>query len=408
MRKFAGYGFNKSHAAAYSFVAYQTAWLKAHYPAEFMASNMCEAVNDSAKVLKLIVDAQKHGITVLGPDVNASDFNFTAPDSKSIRYGFRGIKGVGRGPAEALSEERRKNGPFKDIYDLAKRVGAQKLSKKVLEVFAMAGAFDSIDPNRHMWYVNAEKAMRAAQDSDANRLQVSLFDTEDETEDLLVEARPWPLRKRLNEEKAVLGFNISGHLFDEYRTEVREKLRIPPLTQLPNTAYGETTPIAGIVEDFRVQLTKSNTRMGVLLLGDGEGTLEITLFKEALENLRPLIKKDELVVLDVSVRQIKDMDKRSIRVQSLNTIEQIRKGHGCRIEVVPAEGAAAERIGEAIASAKGRAGANELEVLLRFERRGVRCDMALPPQFHVPGSAEALEAFNASPAVKSVTVVYPQ
>jgi DNA polymerase-3 subunit alpha len=408
MRKFAGYGFNKSHAAAYSFVAYQTAWLKAHYPAEFMASNMCEAVNDSAKVLKLIVDAQKHGITVLGPDVNASDFNFTAPDSKSIRYGFRGIKGVGRGPAEALSEERRKNGPFKDIYDLAKRVGAQKLSKKVLEVFAMAGAFDSIDPNRHMWYVNAEKAMRAAQDSDANRLQVSLFDTEDETEDLLVEARPWPLRKRLNEEKAVLGFNISGHLFDEYRTEVREKLRIPPLTQLPNTAYGETTPIAGIVEDFRVQLTKSNTRMGVLLLGDGEGTLEITLFKEALENLRPLIKKDELVVLDVSVRQIKDMDKRSIRVQSLNTIEQIRKGHGCRIEVVPAEGAAAERIGEAIASAKGRAGANELEVLLRFERKGVRCDMALPPQFHVPGSAEALEAFNASPAVKSVTVVYPQ
>lgn len=409
MRKFAGYGFNKSHAAAYSFVAYQTAWLKAHYPAEFLASNLCEAMDDSEKLLALIQDARNHGVTVLGPDVNASDYNFTAPDSKTIRYGLGAIKGVGQGPGDAVAEERRKNGPYKDIYDLATRVGAKALNKRVLEAFALGGAFDSIDPNRHMWYANAGQAMAAAQEKDRNSRQVSLFGEEESSEESIrIEAMPWSLKNKLTQEKSVLGITFSGHLFDEYRSEVRDELHIAPLLAIGPTRYGETVRIAAILEGFRIQVTKTQSRMGVLTLGDGDTTLEIVLFNDDLEKFRTSLKPGELTFLDVSVRKFKDNDQLRFTVNGVASLEQVRASRRCFIEVDVGEKTSPEELHDAVISGQGQHVEHPLPVKLRFVRGTMSADMPLSPKHALAGKDDALDQLRSVKGVEGVRVVYPK
>ncbi len=185
MAKFAGYGFNKSHAVAYSYVAYQTAYLKAHYPAEFMAANMCLILTDSDKIRTFIDDCKLRGISILPPDINQSDWFFTAPDSKTIRYGLGGIKGVGEGVILSLMAERKENGPFKDLFDLCARMKKRDsagLSRRVLEGLIKAGTLDTIDPDRAKQFGNLDQAMKAAADAALFADQGSLFGDASEPE----------------------------------------------------------------------------------------------------------------------------------------------------------------------------------------------------------------------------------
>jgi DNA polymerase-3 subunit alpha len=212
MEKFAEYGFNKSHTAAYAVVTYQTAWLKAHYPAEFMAATLSSDMDDTDKVQVFVKDAQDNGVAVLGPDVNRSVYRFDPIDARTIRYGLGGIKGTGEGAVQEILRAR-EAGPFDGLFDFCARVDRRIVNRRTIEALVRAGAFDALDADRARLLANVGQAMEAAEQADAHANQSSLFGGDDGGAAIgpqWVAAPPWDERRRLQEEKVALGFYLSG------------------------------------------------------------------------------------------------------------------------------------------------------------------------------------------------------
>ncbi|MGI4857254.1 MAG: DNA polymerase III subunit alpha [Janthinobacterium lividum] len=314
MEKFAGYGFNKSHAAAYALLAYYTAWLKAHHPAEFMAANMSLAMDDTDKVKILFEDCLANGLTVLPPDINASAYRFepvaeavagaaaakagAAPArSRTIRYGLGAVKGSGQGAIEEIIRARTER-PFDDLFDFCERIDRRIVNRRTVEALIRSGALDSLNPDRARLLASVPLAMEAADQASANVLQAGLFDLGGEVprHELLV-APAWTDKRRLQEEKTSLGFYLSGHLFDAYKTEVRRFVR----QTIGDLKEGRDKIIAGIVTGLRTQMTQRG-KMVIALLDDGSAQCEITIFNELYESNRALLKEDELLVVSGSAR----------------------------------------------------------------------------------------------------------
>ena len=324
MEKFAGYGFNKSHATAYSLVAYQTAYLKTHFTSCFMAANLCVVMDQDAKMKTLIDDARDNGVDLLPPDVNASDWFFTAPDERHIRFGLGGIKGMGRQPVKELLASREKDGPFKDIFDLAARVPS--MSAKNLESLVRVGAFDAIDPDRGKLFANVGQAVAASHTVQASAGQSSLFCDDSEAQRIVswVEGAPWSRRRMLEEEKSALGFWISGHLFDVYRKELRH-FSTTGLAQLqPSRA---PVPVAAIVRGVRVITTKKGTRMGAVMLDDGDTVLEAVVYGKDWDRLSEKFVPDYPVCATVRVRLNDGTGRVSTAITDALTMEEFRAEH---------------------------------------------------------------------------------
>ena len=305
MEKFAGYGFNKAHAAAYSLLAVQTAWLKVHFTAEFMAANLSAAQDDTDKVKSLIDDARHHGVVVLPPDLNASDARFTPIRSDAnggradaIRYGLCAVKGTGAAAIEAIVAARR-SGPYRDVFDLCLRVDKRLVNRRVIEALVRAGALDTLSPDgradRASVFASIGRAMDAAEHAELHANQVSLFGGFDEPahrpEPVRVPA--WTEKQVLAEEKAALGFYFSGHLFKGYETEVRRFARLP-IAALAASRDPQT--VAGIVSSTRTMMTRRG-KMLVVTLDDASGLLEVTVFSELFDAHRSRLREDELVIL---------------------------------------------------------------------------------------------------------------
>ncbi|MBI3045008.1 MAG: DNA polymerase III subunit alpha [Betaproteobacteria bacterium] len=307
MEKFAGYGFNKSHAAAYALVAYQTAWFKAHHPSAFLAANMSAVMNDTDKVKLYVDDAQApaHGIVLRAPDINQSNYRFEPVDAKTIHYGLGGIKGTGEAAINAIIGAR-KEGPFKDLFDFCHRVDKRLVNRRVVESLIRAGAFDAVNDHRASLLASVGLALESAEQASRAAHQVSLFGDHPEIaqQPALIEAPRWGAKERLQNEKLALGFYLSGHLFNIYREEVRRfvRTRIGDLASLsPNDYGGRSYWIAGVVMGARVQTTSSG-RMGVITLADDSDSNEVIFFGEAFDRFRQKIKEDELLVLEVQLR----------------------------------------------------------------------------------------------------------
>ncbi|RKP56764.1 DNA polymerase III subunit alpha [Pararobbsia silviterrae] len=307
MEKFAGYGFNKSHAAAYALLAYYTAWLKAHHPAEFMAANMSLAMDDTDKVKILYEDCIANGMQVLPPDVNQSAYRFEpvgeadGSRAKTIRYGLGAIKGSGQSAIEEILRAR-EDGPFKDLYDFCSRIDRRVVNRRTIEAMIRAGAFDTINANRAQLLASVALAMEAAEQTDANKMQGGLFEMDDAGDGgmaahTLVDEPAWPEKRRLQEEKTALGFFVSGHLFDAYRAEMRQFVR----TKLSDLTEGRDKLVAGVTTSLRTQMTQRG-KMVVVLLDDGTGQCEITVFNEVFEANKALFKEDELLVVQGQAR----------------------------------------------------------------------------------------------------------
>ncbi|HMA09721.1 MAG TPA: DNA polymerase III subunit alpha, partial [Ramlibacter sp.] len=255
MEKFAGYGFNKSHAAAYSLLAYHTGWLKVHYTAEFFCANMTVEMDDTDKLKVLFEDAQNNfGMTFEPPDVNRGNYRFEPISDKSIRYGLGAVKGTGQHAIDAIVSAREEGGPFRSLYDFCVRVDRTRVNKRTVEALIKAGAFDSLQLNRASLIASVDRAFDFANATEANANQGGLFDMGDShaastQEPPLVDATPWGVKERLTFEKTAIGFYLSGHLFDEVAVEVRRfvKRRIDDLID-----SREPQLLAGIVGDFRV------------------------------------------------------------------------------------------------------------------------------------------------------------
>ncbi|HEV3105498.1 MAG TPA: OB-fold nucleic acid binding domain-containing protein, partial [Trinickia sp.] len=306
MEKFAGYGFNKSHAAAYALLAYFTAWLKAHHPAEFMAANMSLAMDDTDKVKILYEDcrAKQNNLAVLPPDINLSAYRFEpvaeadGKRSRTIRYGLGAVKGSGQNAIEEILRAR-EAGPFTDLFDFCARIDRRIVNRRTVEALIRAGAFDSLHANRAQLIASVPLAMEAADQASANAMQAGLFDMGDAPSQghALVDEPAWHEKKKLQEEKTALGFYLSGHLFDAYKDEVRRFAR----QKLGELKEGRDKLVAGIIASLRTQMTQRG-KMLIALIDDGTGQCEVTVFNEQYEAHKALFKEDELLVVQGQAR----------------------------------------------------------------------------------------------------------
>jgi len=298
MAKFAEYGFNKSHSAAYALIAYQTAWLKAHYPVEFMAALLTCDMDNTDKVVKNIADCRDQEIEVLPPDINKSGHSFTVV-GKSMRFGLGAVKGIGSGAVEAILEVR-KDGPFKDVYDFCERVDMRRSNKKVLEALIKCGAFDSTGAVRSALLEGLEAAMSYGQKIQEERdsAQVSLFGTAEVVKSnghggmRLPDLPEWPDKEKLAFEKEALGFLITGHPLDRYVDDIR-RLANTEITGLSELQDGSEVRICGIVSSFKEITTKKGDRMGFVTIEDLTGSVEITVFSDIYATASTLLKSDD-------------------------------------------------------------------------------------------------------------------
>ena len=298
MEKFAGYGFNKSHAAAYSLLAYHTAWLKVHHPAEFYAANMTIELDDTDKLRVLIDDAKRFRIAFDPPDVNVGTYRFEPIDDKRVRYGLCAIKGTGQLAIEAIVAARSEGGPFRSLFDFCARVDRTRVNKRGVEALVKAGAFDALNPHRASLVASIGLAFEFAGTQDAHADQGGLFDFADShaastQEPALVDAAPWDVKERLTQEKTALGFYLSGHLFDQVEAEVRQfaRRRIADLID-----SREPQLLAGIVSDLRI-VNGQRGRVAIFKLDDHSEPIEAVASEELLDANKELFKDDEVLVV---------------------------------------------------------------------------------------------------------------
>jgi DNA polymerase-3 subunit alpha len=300
MEKFAGYGFNKSHAAAYSLLAYHTAWLKVHYTAEFFCANMTIEMDNTDKLKVLFEDARKNfGIAFEPPNVNRGRHRFEPISNKEVRYGLGAVKGTGESAVEAIVAAREEGGAFKSLYDFCCRVDRTRINKRTVEALIKAGAFDSLNMNRASMVASIDRAFDFANAAAANANQGGLFDMGDDShgastqEPDLVEAMPWGVKERLTQEKLAIGFYLSGHLFDEVEREVRRfcKRRIEELVD-----SREPMLLAGIVNDLRF-INGQRGKLALFKLDDKTDMIEAAADESVFNPQKGWFKEDELVVV---------------------------------------------------------------------------------------------------------------
>ncbi len=366
MEKFAGYGFNKSHAAAYALLSYYTAYLKEHHPAAFMAANLSLAMDDTDKIKILVEDAlDTCKLKLLPPDINLSVYRFTPvadPGKKAdrIRYGLGAVKGTGQNAIEAIIAARQE-GPFTDLFDFVKRVDKRQINRRTIESLIKAGAFDCFGTDRGILMASVGLAMDSAEQAEASANQVSLFEMDDSGFDdspEYVNVPPWSEKQRLTEEKTALGFYLSGHLFNAYAPEARKFVKTKLADLQPAR---EPRLMAGIISGLRVQMTQRG-RMVIATLDDGTAQVEVTVYNEVYDANRALFKEDEFLAVQGKVSE--DRFSGGLRI----TAEKVMDIAGARANFVKAL-----RL-----SMNGQADAAKLRELIQpFQQREGSCPIVI-------------------------------
>jgi DNA polymerase-3 subunit alpha len=340
MEKFAGYGFNKSHSAAYALISYQTAWLKSHYPAEFMAAVLSSDMDNTDKVVLMVEECAPVGLSVLYPDVNRSAYKFTVLGKNEINYGLGAIKGVGEGAAEHIVAERETNGPYQDLFNFCRRVNLHKVNKRVLEAFVKSGTFDSLHPDkeggRASLLVSLEIAVKAAEqyNRDCESKQGDLFGGGGVVSPISADYRSaiaWDFSTRLNFENEVLGMYVTGHPMDPY---AKEFLHFTS-GALQSLVLGEKKSIliAGLVRAIRPVFTKRGDKMAFMRLEDKTGYQELAIFPETYANNREIIVKNQLLVIEAEVSEDSGSGGYRVNAKGLYTVEQAREIYAKRIQI---------------------------------------------------------------------------
>ncbi|MCX7165121.1 MAG: DNA polymerase III subunit alpha [Rhodocyclales bacterium] len=343
MEKFAGYGFNKSHAAAYSLVAYQTGWLKRHHPAAFAAATLSSEMANTDKVQFFYKDAIDNGLIFLPPDINQSGIRFRPVDGKTIRYGLGAIKGTGESALSVILKARESGGAFRDLFDFCRRVDKRVVNRRVIEALIRAGAFDAIDDHRAKLLASAGVALEAAEQAERNVMQGGLFDmgtgAQEDTAHYIEVAR-WTEREHLMNEKPALGFFFSGHPYNAYASELAAfvKRRLGQLEP-----QREPVLLAGVVMSTRTQMTRRG-KMAVVVLDDGTTQLEVTVFNELWDAERAKIKEDELLLVEGKVQKDDYSGGLRITADKLYTLAEARGRYARSLRLTMNGGSDAKRL----------------------------------------------------------------
>lgn len=414
MTKFAEYGFNKSHTAAYAVVTYHTAWLKAHHCAAFMAATMSSDLDNTDTVKIFYEDTLANGIKVLPPDVNTSDYRFVPVDRKTIRYGLGAVKGVGEPAVRAILAARQKGGDFRDLFDFCERVDRRMVNRRVIEALIRAGAMDTLAGHkgldRAQLMATVALAMEAAEQVAANAMQGGLFDLMPEAAGAAPEfakIRPWTERERLKEEKLAIGFFLSGHPFNAFKPEVRRFVR-RTLAQLEPSR--DITMLAGVVMEQRTKVGNRG-KMAFVQIDDGTEPREVTVYSEVLDASRGKIVTDEVVVIEAKVSNDDFSGGLRIIADRVLTLGEAR-GRFARALSVRVNG-------EVSASGGAMAAAGKLQTLLEPFREGgcpvrvtyrneaAEADLPLGDGWRVRLDDALLEGLREWLAPEAVEVVYP-
>ncbi|WP_430390824.1 DNA polymerase III subunit alpha [Dyella sp. 20L07] len=421
MEKFAGYGFNKSHAAAYALVSYQTAWLKAHYPAEFMAATISSDMDNTDKAVTFIDESKAIGLKVLPPDVNASEFMFVAVEPKVIRYGLGAIKGVGQGVCEAIADERKRNGPFKDLADFCRRVDSTKLNRRVLEALILSGALDALAINRASLMAQVPNAMKVAEQHmrDKQSGQNDMFGAMMGSIAPVVQVdlptvADWPLEQTLQGERDTLGHYLSGHPTDPWKDELAQ-LSTCPLGEIGDRYQppkprknddgdnrfrrGPDTPwtVAGMVTAIR----KRGDSDAFVRLEDGTGIVEVSFFGELYQQVAPMLTRDALLVVEGGLR-IDDFSGGgfALRGRSAYTLGDACKRFA-RLLRLKLNGVGPGFIDDLRRTLTGYRGGRASVVLYGYHNKVAQADLELGEEWRVYAIPDLLRAIRAVPGVEA-------
>jgi len=424
MEKFAGYGFNKSHAAAYALVAYQTAWLKVHYPAEFMAAVLSSDMDNTDKVVTFLGEARALGLSVLPPDVNASAYMFEALDpdpaakdgkSRAIRYGLGAVKGVGRGAVESLVEARRRGGPFRDLADFCSRVDAQKLNKRALEALIMSGSMDALAKNRASLVAQLPAAMRAAEQAarDTQAGQNDMFGAASPVARRieLPEVEAWPIEQSLAGERETLGHYLSGHPTNAWKDliariatcpigEIDQHYKAPPPERQFRYADQQTFTLVGAVMGIRKQ---GDSRVFVQV-EDFSGKFEATLYREGWIEFGALLTRDAILVFEGAVSVDEFAGGFRMRTQRIAAIGAAceRSARLVRLRLNGIDGDFARRLHGVLAGYRG----GNTPVRLTVRNGDARGDIELGPEWRVRASPELRQSLERLSGVLGAEIVF--
>lgn len=348
MEKFASYGFNKSHSAAYALIAYQTAWLKAHYPAEFMAAVLSSDMDNTDKVVIFLQDCKLLKLKIIAPDINTSNYQFTVklrenlevagkvrggepvikqPQGDELLYGLGAVKGVGQAAIESILEARTQGGNFKSLFDLCQRVDGRKVNKRSLEALIYSGALDNIGPNRASLIASMAVAMKSAEQQGKQRAsgQVDLFgglDAEYNNLPDYVIAEDFTEEGRLQHEKAVLGFYLNGHPIEQFNAELSQFISKSIAGLTPEA--GKNILIAGFIQKLKIVNTKSGNRLAIVTLEDASASIDVTMYAENFTEAREYLVEGQLVIVEGEVGVDTFSDGYRIRATKAMSLEQAR------------------------------------------------------------------------------------
>jgi DNA polymerase-3 subunit alpha len=422
MEKFAGYGFNKSHAAAYALVSYQTAWLKTHYPAEFMAAVLSSDMDNTDKVVNFLGESRAMGLNVLPPDINASGYMFHALDaetqstaSKTIRYGLGAVKGVGEGAIDNIVKAREKDGPFRDLGDFCLRVDAQKINKRTLEALILSGSMDALARNRASLIAQLPEAVRAA-DQQARNAQAGQNDMFGAASPVpthleLVEVDDWPAERRLAGERDTLGHYLSGHPTDTWRDLFAkvtscpigelDKFYKPPQEGRSRFAGGQQSfTLAGSVLGMR----KQGESRAFVQVEDFSGRFEAVLYREAWTEFAALLTRDAILVFEGSLSVDDFSGNYQLRTQRVSTVESTceRQARVLRVRVNGIGSDFAERLYGVLETCRGGTTA----VRIVFSNETGRGELELGPEWRVRASPALREALETLDGVNAADIIF--
>ncbi len=413
VEKFAGYGFNKSHSAAYALVSYQTAWLKAHYPAQFMAAVMSSELDNTDKIVLFVDECKRMSLSLRLPDVNAGRYMFTVNAQDDIIYGLGAIKGLGEGPVESILSARESGGPFNDLFDFCARTDSRKVNRRAIEALIRSGAFDSLGTDRWVLMAALEDAIKTAEQNAANRDSgmADLFGEvlpgpAADSDDPYVRfrhAQAWTDKERLGGERDTLGLYISGHPIDEYRDEVRRFApnRIADLREDRSASQ----VIVGLIMETRT-MNSQRGAMGVMKLDDSSGQIEVTLFSEAFAQYRELMLKGTIVIVEGRISVSDKTQKLEMRASSLRSLEQARQSYAQDLTIEVNAELVDEQFTELLEKTLAGASGGDCPVSLLYRQPHNLARIRLGSRWQVVPSDDLLQALRSVVGAERVFLQY--
>ncbi len=425
MEKFAGYGFNKSHSAAYALISYQTAWLKAHHPAAFMAAVLSSDMDKTDKVVVFMEEARSMSLTMLPPQLNLSDYRFTVDDQGRIVYGLGAVKGMGEAAVEHMLDERRRNGAFHDLFDLCRRVDLRKVNRRVLEALLRCGALDGLAANRATLMAQLPEALRLAeQDSRAGDAgQVDLFGLPTQVKPLtaastVADAPEWDRQQLLEGEKETLGLYLTGHPIERFETEL-EHIVTHRLADLPGEEHNGAASarrfgrndarrvvIAGLVVSIRTRTANRGGRMAFVTLDDRSARVEIRVFPEAYEQYRQLLVDDAILVVQGSLVWDEFADSLRVNVERVLDMDAARDEYARRLVLAVEAGRCGNGLLEHLATALSPWRQGKCPVWVDYTGAGVSAAIVLGENWRVKPSEALLRELRGLVGEEKVRVVY--